>query len=111
MNVPCLMGPGFYPKLILDFLDEMSYLLMLNGALEGLDNLVYFCRYARTGWFGRSYFFYSKCSLPTIILHKKFIEGGAVVPHGLAVPRKPFQTRLMNSKLVTLKDFIYSFLR
>jgi hypothetical protein len=102
MGVPCLMGPWFSPKLILDFLDETSCLMMLRGTLEGLDNLVYFRRYGRTSWFGRSY---SKCSLPTIIPHKKFVEGGAVIPHGLAVPRKTFQTRLMNFKLVTLKDY------
>jgi hypothetical protein len=36
MNVPCLMGPGFFPKPILDFLDEMSYLMMLSGTLGGL---------------------------------------------------------------------------
>jgi hypothetical protein len=101
------MGPGFSPKLILDFLDEMSYLMMLSGTLEGLDNLVYFHRYGRTSWLGRSYYFYSKCSLPAIILHKKFVEGGLVVPHGLAIPQKTFQTRLMNSKLVTSKYFIY----
>jgi hypothetical protein len=36
------MGPGFSPKLIVDFPDETSYLMMLSGTLEGLDNLVYF---------------------------------------------------------------------
>jgi hypothetical protein len=91
MGIPCLTGPRFSPKLILDFLDEMSYPTMLSGTLEGLDNLVYFRRYGRTGWFGRSYYFYSKRSLPAIILHKKFVEGGAAVPHGLAVPQKTFR--------------------
>jgi hypothetical protein len=109
MGVPCLMGPGFSPKLILDFPDEMSYLVMLSRTLEGLDNLMYFRRYGRTGWFDRSYYFYSQCSLPAIILHKKFVKGGAAVPHGLVVPRKTFQTRLMNFKLVTSKDFIKFF--
>jgi hypothetical protein len=35
MGIPCLMGPGFSPKLILGFMDEMSYLMMLSGKPGG----------------------------------------------------------------------------
>jgi hypothetical protein len=34
MGIPYLMGPGFSPKLILDFLGEISYLMMLSRTLE-----------------------------------------------------------------------------
>jgi hypothetical protein len=36
MGVPCLMGSGLSLKLVLDFLDDMSYLMMLIGTLRGL---------------------------------------------------------------------------
>jgi hypothetical protein len=36
IGVPCLMGPGFSPKLILDLLDDMSYPMLLSGTLGGL---------------------------------------------------------------------------
>jgi hypothetical protein len=35
MGVPCLLGPEFFPKLILDLLDDMSYLMMRSGTLGG----------------------------------------------------------------------------
>jgi hypothetical protein len=35
MGVPCLMGPGFSPKLTLDLLDDISYLVMLSGTFGG----------------------------------------------------------------------------
>jgi hypothetical protein len=35
MCVPCLMGSGFSPKLILDLLDDMYHLVLLSGTLGG----------------------------------------------------------------------------
>jgi hypothetical protein len=35
MGIPCFMGPRFSPKMIYDFLGEISYLMMLSGTLEG----------------------------------------------------------------------------
>jgi hypothetical protein len=34
MGVPRLMGPGFFPKLTFDLLDDFSYLAMLVEHLE-----------------------------------------------------------------------------
>jgi hypothetical protein len=40
MGVPCLMGPGFSPKLTFDLLDDLSYLAMLSGIVGGFDAMV-----------------------------------------------------------------------
>jgi hypothetical protein len=110
MGVPCLMGLGFSPKPTFDLLDDLSYLSMLSGALGGsmlwlLDNLVYFHRYGRTGWFGWSYFFHSKCSLLYLQLFctRNLSRGGTAVPHGLSVPRETFQ---INFRQRPSKDFV-----
>jgi hypothetical protein len=53
-------GTGALPQADFDLLDDSSYLVMLSETLgdlmlQLLDNLVYFHRYGRTNWFGRSY--------------------------------------------------------
>jgi hypothetical protein len=48
MGVPYLMGPGFSPKLTLDLLDDMSYLVII------LHNKFVEERYDRTPWFDRT---------------------------------------------------------
>jgi hypothetical protein len=99
-------GTRFSPKLTFDVLNDLSYLAMLSGTLGGLmlwllDSVMYFHRYGRTGWFGRSYYFHSKCSLPLLQLFctRSFVEGRYGRTSWFGRTTKNFPTRLMKLSL------------
>jgi hypothetical protein len=106
MGAPCLMGPGFSPKLTFDLMDDLSYLVMLSGTLGGsmlrlLDNLLCFHRYGwAVGSAGPTTFTPRFTSLPTIVLHKKFVEGRYGRTSWFGRTTKNFPTNLMKLSLL-----------